>query len=71
MANCTEFQNLTPRERADYLGELIHSCQSDSVLYELGKKIIRQAKKKGLFEGVVIQPENWSPVPPDETVNNI
>ena len=73
--NCVEYLELTPRERADYLGELIHSCQSDSKFFSLGEKIIRSAKRKGLFKDTIIQPEDWSHtpandwIPPTEEIN--
>jgi hypothetical protein len=57
---CKEYQELLPREKSSYVGELLHSCMSDSELYEIGMRIIRLAKNKGVFEGVTINPE---PIP--------
>lgn len=70
MANCKEFQDLLPKEKAEYVGRLIHSCQSDTKLYEAGLRIIKAATKAKLFEGVAIHPPDWDNVPPDEP-NNI
>jgi len=61
--NCHEFTNLLPKEKTEYIGSLIHACQSDSKLYEMGLRIIKQATKKGLFEGVSIHPPDWDNVP--------
>lgn len=54
--NCGEYLLLTPKERTEYIGRLIHSCMSDSLLFAAGQKIIKSAEKKGLFEGVIIAP---------------
>jgi hypothetical protein len=54
---CDLFNNLTPKERVEYIGELIHACQSDDVMYQIGKEIIKQGNQRGLFEGVVIFPD--------------
>ena len=57
MPNCKEYQEMTPIERSNYVGELEHSCISDSHLFELGKELIKQAIEKGLFNRVKINPE--------------
>ena len=62
--NCVEFQDLIPKERTEFIGELVHACMSDSKLYEMGQKIIRAAIRKGLFDGVTINPiEEITPEP--------
>jgi len=60
--NCAEYQNLTPLEKSQYIGELVHACISDTKYFKMGEKLIKQAQDKGLFEGVVINPP--SEVPP-------
>jgi len=54
--NCPEFQDLIPKERAEYIGSLAHACMSDSKFFAIGQKIIRQAIRKGIFDGVTINP---------------
>ena len=54
--NCEKYIELTPVEKARYIGELLHVCQSDDTMYQLGLKLIEQGKFKGLFEGVEILP---------------
>jgi len=54
--NCPEFQTMIPKERTEYIGSLVHACMSDSKLFAMGERIIKQAIRKGLFEGVVIAP---------------
>lgn len=54
---CEQFDNLTPKEKTEYIGQVVHAIQSDKNLYEMGKEIIRLGNIKGLFEGVIIFPE--------------
>jgi len=54
---CEEYDNLTPIEKATYIGELTHSCMNDSRLYAMGLKIIEAAIAKGIFSGVTVMPE--------------
>lgn len=68
MSICTEFQNLLPKEKAEYVGMLVHACQSDSELFETGKKLIAKAIKRKLFDGVSIHPPDWNNVPPDDSI---
>lgn len=64
--NCKEFQDMIPKERTEYIGELIHACMSDSKFFSVGKKIIKDATKMGIFEGVTINPIEEVP----EILNN-
>lgn len=59
--NCQEYQQLTPLEKSQYIGELVHACISDSKYFKMGQKLIKQAQDKGLFEGVVINPPSTAP----------
>jgi hypothetical protein len=54
---CKNFDSLSHYEKITYIGELLHSCQSDNYFFELGMDIINSAKDVGLFEGVVILPQ--------------
>lgn len=58
---CTEFDELSPKEKTEYIGALVHSVQSDSDLYSMGQEIINMAKMKGLFDRVVILPPIGGP----------
>ena len=68
MANCKEYQDLLPKEKAEFIGMLVHCVQSDSELFETGQRLIKKAIKKKLFEGIVIHPPDWNNVPPDDVV---
>lgn len=58
---CQEYEQMNAIEKRDFVGSLIHSCISDSVLFNKGKKLIAEAEKKGLFEGVKINPTDEVP----------
>lgn len=57
MANCKEYSDLLPIEKRDYIGSLIHACTNDSDLFLWGQTLIKKAIKKGLFDGVKINPD--------------
>lgn len=54
---CPSFNELSQKEKTEYIGALTHCVQSHEMFFEIGKEIIRQGKALGLFEGVVISPE--------------
>lgn len=58
---CPEYNAMTPLERKDYVGSLIHSVMSDGELLKMGQKMIKLAEKRGLFLGVVINPPTNEP----------
>lgn len=55
---CEQYQKLTPKERTEYIGQLIHSCMCDAQLFKMGEKIIELAEKRGVLDGVKINPIN-------------
>lgn len=63
---CNEYMRLTPKEKRDYIGELIHAVQSDVEYFEKGLEIILLAYNKGLFDGVtinpILEPKNQDPI---------
>lgn len=56
MANCGEYLLLTPKERTEFIGKVLHAVMSDSLMYAAGQRIIKLAEKKGLYTGVTINP---------------
>lgn len=54
--NCPEFQELIPKEKTEYIGMVLHACMSHEKFYSIGLKIIKDATKMGLFQGVQINP---------------
>jgi hypothetical protein len=51
---CSSFDQLTPKEKTEYIGALVHSVQSSNELFKIGKEIIEDGERQGLFEGVKI-----------------
>jgi hypothetical protein len=54
---CNKYEKLSHYERIVYIGELLHACQSVDYFFEQGEDIIKNAKRTGVFEGVIILPE--------------
>ena len=54
---CSKYEKLSHYERIVYIGELLHACQSVDYFFEQGEEIIHNAKRTGIFEGVVILPD--------------
>lgn len=54
---CKNYDSLSHVQKIVYVGELIHSCQSDDELFLMGLSLIELARQRGLLEGVVILPE--------------
>lgn len=55
---CPEFDQLSPQEKTEYIGKLVHAVQSHSQFFRLGEYLIRDANKIGLFDNVIINPQN-------------
>lgn len=53
---CKEFEALTPKERTEFIGEIVHACMNDSQLFAKGDAIRKAGRMRGLFEGVIINP---------------
>lgn len=60
---CKQYSELIPIEQRNYIGALVHSVMNDEGLFLEGVKLIKKAEKKGLFDGVLINPPNE---PPDQ-----
>jgi hypothetical protein len=66
MALCKSYNDLSHFDKIQFVGELLHACQSDEYLFKLGEDIIKTAKDTGLFNGVIILPEL-----PEQNENNL
>ena len=55
---CKNYDSLSHFEKIVFIGELMHSCQCDDDIFEKGKKLIQEARDKGVLNGVVILPDN-------------
>lgn len=54
--NCKKYMELSPVERIELIGKIVHAIQSDDKLFAEGQKILRRAETLGIFEGVTILP---------------
>ena len=55
---CKKYDELSYFDKVTYIGELLHACQSDDLLFDEGNTLITKAKSMGLFNGVVILPDH-------------
>ena len=53
---CDKYNELTPIAKVHFIGELVHAAQSDDAIFTCCKDLIELAIRKGLFDGVVINP---------------
>jgi len=58
MAICSKYEELSPFERVEFIGKLVHAVMSDNFMFQVGQDIIKTGENKGLFNGVKILPEN-------------
>lgn len=59
--NCQKYIALSPKEKIEMIGKLIHAVQSDNDFFNRAQALIRLADNKGLFEGVTINPQSEPP----------
>lgn len=63
MAICKNYEELTPFERVEFIGKLVHAVQSDEQAFNSANTIIGYSEENGVFDGVTILPER-------ENINN-
>lgn len=51
---CKSFEELSHREKVEFIGKLCHACQTSEKLFFLGTVIIYTAEDDGLFDNVKI-----------------
>ena len=61
--NCTTYQKLTPKEKVEFIGKIVHAIQSSEYCFQLGEQIIKVGENQKVFEGVTINPS----IEPDKT----
>lgn len=54
---CEQFNDLTHREKIEYIGKLLHGVQSCDKLFIIGQAIIKQAEERGILTDVIINPD--------------
>lgn len=56
MANCEEWQSLNIFEQRDLSGKVLHLIQNSSSHFIKLSEMVRIAEKKGLLQGITINP---------------
>jgi hypothetical protein len=57
MALFKRYEELTPFERVEFIGKLVHAAQSNAASFYAAKEIIKNAEEDGVLDGVTILPE--------------
>lgn len=59
--NCTNYLDLSPQEKINFIGKMIHAIQSDNEIFNRAEILIKKADKQGIFDGVTINPPTTTP----------
>lgn len=60
---CKKYQDLSVKERIEYVGKVFHAIISHDEFFQTGEVIIIRAEKMGLFENVIINPQPIDEMP--------
>jgi len=67
--NCENYLMLSNKEKMEMVGKIVHALQSDSETFNKVEMLIKKAERKGLFEGVTINPPTITPDQDNELIN--
>lgn len=56
MANCVQYQSMTPKEKTEFIGKLVHLVQNDETSFSRARGMIIKGEEQGLLDDVVICP---------------
>jgi translation initiation factor IF-1 len=56
--NCKEYLELTPKERIEMIGSVVHLLQNDTASFYSVSVIINSGKKRSLFNNIKIMPDD-------------
>jgi hypothetical protein len=56
MANCIQYQNLSPKEKIEFIGKLVHLVQNDETAFSRAVGMILKGDVQGAFDDVKINP---------------
>jgi hypothetical protein len=59
MANCKQYQSMTPHEKIEFIGKLVHLVTNDETSFSRAKGMILRGDVQGLFEDVIINPSTY------------
>jgi hypothetical protein len=61
-----KYAAMSIQEQREFIGALVHLCQTDAACFTHALQMLRWAQKNGKLERVKILPDNWSETPDDE-----
>lgn len=59
MANCIQYQSLSPKEKIEFIGKLVHLVQNDETAFSRARGMILKGDVQGSFDDVVINPSTY------------
>lgn len=59
MANCKQYQSMTPHEKIEFIGKLVHLVTNDETSFSRAKGMVLRGDVQGLFDDVVINPSGY------------
>lgn len=54
--NCASYIALTPKEKTELIGKLVHAVQNSEICFSAAQEIVELAEKKGIFNDVIVNP---------------
>ena len=54
--NCEAYRLLSPKERIDFIGSLVHAVQNNNEVFKSAKELVDYAVRKRMFDDVIINP---------------
>lgn len=57
MRTTDEYQQMTSLEKTEFIGKLLHACQSDNDIMKAAFGLIEIGERRGLFDNVKIMPD--------------
>jgi len=55
---CSKYQELSHREKVEFIGKLVHAVQSNDAIFESAKALVYWVEQFGVFNNVTILPNN-------------
>lgn len=71
MPVCSLYEQMTHREKTEFVGKLLHACQSSNLLLKEAQKLIKIAEESGLLDDVIILPVGEDTREPETKIENL
>lgn len=56
---CKNYETLSPKERTEFIGQLLHAVQNDNRAFNTCKMLVSVSEKLGVFTGIKINPDDF------------